>query len=360
MKFPRITKIIISLVVSIGGVIGMYYATYRAPESAAKKMMVVIYPTEYTTADRICEGITEALAASAHSHRLAIRFFGIDVLDKIRTLATVETVFEQKPDVILSVGGTATLALSETMKKRSLEIPVVFAGVPVAVEWGLVESYERPGGLMTGIDSIGEVGSNIKAKLLCLTKPTLKKVLIPYIISSDPRDTRSEDIAAYMKKYLSSQSVEVTLLGLNGGCNVLEKVETMLPGHDMLCSLENDSMSSLNSGFSKLCSEMRVTFFCGVVDMTLDAALSFGLDPKPIGKEMFYKASEILFEGKIPATMPVSVLTVFRELYINLVASAAQGYRPHLARIVKKIAQDPELSSLLNKIHIVPTHARCN
>ena len=359
MKSTHFKKIISTVVVITLTIIGTYYVTYRSPEVAAKKLVVVLHPTEYTTVDRMCLGIEEAWATSKYAGDVVIRKFGFDVFDKIRTLATVETVFEQKPDVIVAIGGTAAIALNETMKKRSIEVPVVFAGVTVAVEWGLIESYEHPGGMMTGVDSVGEIGSNIQAKLLCIAKPTVKKVLIPFTVSTDPRDKRAEGMAESMKNYLEGRGIEVTALPLASSYNALDKIAAVLPGHDTLCSLEIDASAHLNGGFSKLCAEMGVTFFCGIIDgINLEAALSFGLDPKPIGGHLFTLATDILFHGKHPSTMPIVVLTLYRELYINVIAGLSQEYKPHFPQIVRDLAADPEVAPILKRMHVVNTHSR--
>jgi putative ABC transport system substrate-binding protein len=336
---------------------GAYFFTYRSSRAVAnKKVIAVLYPYDFVAAERMCLGIQEASTSGLYARHVIVRTFGFDVYDKMRVLATVETVLEQKPAVILAIGGTVTLALKETMAKRGIHIPVVFAGVTVAVEWGLVESYEHPGGLMTGVDSIDELGVDIQSKLICITKPTVQKVLIPYIASTDPRDMRSELIAASIKEYLETRGIQVTVVALSGASNILDTVAELLPGHDMLCSLEIDGLSQLSAGFSKLCSQAGVTFFCGGLNgTTFDAAISFGIDPKPIGATLFSMASEIVFDGKNPADMPVVVLTVCRDLYINLLTAPSQGYWPDFGQIVRDLVADPETASIVQRLHIVNT-----
>lgn len=76
-------------------------------------------------------------------------------------------------DAIVTVGPTATFPA----KKVTTTIPIVFVGVSVPVESGLVASLARPGGNVTGLSF--DVGPEICGKRLELLKetvPTLSRV----------------------------------------------------------------------------------------------------------------------------------------------------------------------------------------
>ena len=79
-----------------------------------------------------------------------------------------------QPDVILTPGGLSAHAL----QRASATTPVVFVAVSDPVKNGLVQSFSRPGGNLTGT---GSMGSELDAKRLELLKnafPRLRRIAI--------------------------------------------------------------------------------------------------------------------------------------------------------------------------------------
>lgn len=332
--------------------IGSGYVYYIDFLNGNKKQLAVIYPLDILAVERIVKGIDEACARSPYASRVVVRHYGVPVNDKHRIAATAETILESQPAAIISIGGMSTITLHETMQKREIFIPTVFLGVNGGVKFGLIESPERPGGVMTGIDAEA-VDLSLTATLLHIVKPSTKKILIPYLLPTDPRDDRARLMIAAVKEALESYGIQVTLIEFGSKENVMDKLLVELPGHDMLYSPEVGSLNYYNVGYSKLCSEMGITFWCGLIDgINLEAAISFGIDPKPIGDTAFEMAIDIVFKGKDPATTPVRMLDDMRELYINLFASSRQGYIPNFAQIVRDLKANPDLAGITKRIHV--------
>ena len=59
-------------------------------------------------------------------------------------------------------------------------LPVVMAGVASPVRWGWIDSYARPGGLMTGVDNQHAELSGKRLELLTKLLPDVRRVLVLY------------------------------------------------------------------------------------------------------------------------------------------------------------------------------------
>jgi len=91
-----------------------------------------------------------------------------------RVLDLVAALVETQPDVILTPGGPSARAL----QRASATIPVVFVAASDPVKNGLVQSFSRPGGNLTGT---GSMDSELNAKRLELLKdafPRLRRVAV--------------------------------------------------------------------------------------------------------------------------------------------------------------------------------------
>ena len=91
-----------------------------------------------------------------------------------RVLDLVAALVETQPDVILTPGGPSARAL----QRASTIIPVVFVAASDPVKNGLVQSFSRPGGNLTGT---GSMDSELNAKRLELLKdafPRLRRIAV--------------------------------------------------------------------------------------------------------------------------------------------------------------------------------------
>jgi ABC-type uncharacterized transport system substrate-binding protein len=78
-----------------------------------------------------------------------------------------------KVDVIVTSGGTASMLAA---KNATNIIPIVFTGSAATVPLGLVASFSRPGGNMTGVTNAGAELTGKRLELLKETNPKLSRV----------------------------------------------------------------------------------------------------------------------------------------------------------------------------------------
>jgi putative ABC transport system substrate-binding protein len=109
--------------------------------------------------------------------------------DRVQNLAAA--LVATQPDVILTPGGPTARAV----QRASATIPVVFVAASDPVKNGLVQSFSRPGGNLTGT---GSMGSELDAKRLELLKdafPRLKRIAVVWN-PTEVLDDRANELRA--------------------------------------------------------------------------------------------------------------------------------------------------------------------
>src|SRR6266481_2089022 len=113
-----------------------------------------------------------------------------------------------KLDVIVTPGTPASMAA----KKATNTIPIVFAGVADAVGAGLVATFARPGGNITGLTSISAELGGKRLELLKVVAPKASRVTVLY----NPADPSNVLVLKELQE--SSRALGLTLhpLGVRG------------------------------------------------------------------------------------------------------------------------------------------------
>jgi putative tryptophan/tyrosine transport system substrate-binding protein len=108
-----------------------------------------------------------------------------------RLAKLVEDLVRLNVEVVLAVGGTPSIRAA---KNATSKIPIVFAGLGTdPVELGLVKSFARPGGNVTGVGSGGPELYEKRLELLKETVPTLS--LVAYLRNPDNPAARLTEAA---------------------------------------------------------------------------------------------------------------------------------------------------------------------
>ncbi|GEL06947.1 ABC transporter substrate binding protein [Salisediminibacterium halotolerans] len=94
--------------------------------------------------------------------------------------AAAEQAADAEPDVILSLGGVESQELAEMLHNRSVELPVVFAGMAAPVQTGMIETFEEPQGLFTGISNHQRTLSAKRVELFADLIPSMERIILLY------------------------------------------------------------------------------------------------------------------------------------------------------------------------------------
>ncbi|MDQ5890949.1 MAG: putative tryptophan/tyrosine transport system substrate-binding protein [Candidatus Dependentiae bacterium] len=227
------------------------------------------------------------------------------------------------PDVVVVDGYFATPRVAAAVVDK----PIVFIGLDDCVERGLVQSFDRPGGLITGVIN-GSYDYLAMPAMLLAVKPGARKVLIPYDLADDVGGLVLRD-AQQLQALFTQNKVETTIFPLTDMSRALADLRPLMKEHDVLMTLEIDPLESLTVPLVQLCEETQTTLFTGSLGgMAEGAMLSFGGHAQVPGKAAFVLVQKIIEEGIAPGDVPIVLVTGNRQFVINAHKAEKQHMLP--------------------------------
>lgn len=275
---------------------------------------------------RAAEGFMQALHTNqALGDTCDVKRYYARGLEPLLVSQVVHKAFDDKPDIIIPIGGTMSQFAASTSRNIDSQIPIVFIGVSQPVEMGLVQDEKRSGNNITGVGT-GVEKNMLPLRLLQAIKPQLRSILLPYHAYS--AGGTSELMAAQIKRYFGPRGVSVTLLPVEVVGDVIMRIRPLLVEHDTMMYLEGDLVGEAHVGLIKLCSRYGVTLFALDLEaVSQGAALAYGVEPRLTGREAVRHVEQILVQGTHPSDIPVTLLQDVRRLVINRENAYKQGLR---------------------------------
>jgi len=220
-------------------------------------------------------------------------------------------------DVIVVSGSEATKA----MKEATSSIPIVFNGPSYPVEEGLVESFARPGGNITGV-TVAQ--SDTVTKLLQLLRdvvPTLADVCIIGSAANPGTELTLRDMEAAAHR-MNLKVLSVAMSSAQYVDAVLATVARARPGALVVLAA---AIPTANAGrIGELAVRLRIpSITANKALMEQGLLMSYGADPRDVTRRIPGYVDRIL-KGAKPADMPVERPTKF-ELAINMKTAKAIG-----------------------------------
>jgi putative ABC transport system substrate-binding protein len=215
-----------------------------------------------------------------------------------------------KVDVIVTVGGTATLPA----KQATGTIPIVFTLVSDPVREGLVTSLARPGGNVTGLSAVSQ---DLSGKRLELLKEAIPKASIVGVLydPNDPAKIAEFKEIEVVARFLGVQPQSLEVRSLDEVENAF-KTATRAKAAAILV-LPTSILNAQYKRISELAANNRLpTMFASSLYMDAGGLMSYGPDFADLYRRAATYVDKIL-KGAKPADLPVEQPTKF-ELVINL------------------------------------------
>ena len=235
--------------------------------------------------------------------------YGEGKLDRAPELAA--ELVRLKVDIILITGGTNWIRAARDVTKT---IPIVMVNsVLDPVEEGLVESFARPGGNVTGLTLLSKELSGKRLELLKEAVPKLVRVAVVYDPVSAPNEVKEELPAAARALGLTVRSFEVR--AADGFDRVFAAMDKQRPDGLYLPTgaLVRDNAKRI-ADFALKSRLPSVYPYSEAVDA--GGLMSYSADLRNNYQRAAYYVDRIL-KGAKPADLPVEQPTKF-ELVINL------------------------------------------
>jgi putative tryptophan/tyrosine transport system substrate-binding protein len=260
------------------------------------------------------QGLADLGWTDGRNMRMDLRWHGGDI-NRIRALA--QELVGLQPDIILTVGTPATLAL----QRETRTIPIVFVAAADPVASNIVPRLDRPSGNITGFATLEASLGGKWLELLSEIAPGLKRAAIMFNPDTAP-------VPAYMPSFETasgSLKVELMIAPVHGE----GEIETAIiglgrePGGGLIV-MPDVFMEAHRAPIISAAARNNVPAVYSQSDFVRDGGLlSYGVDSVDTFRRAATSVDRIL-RGAKPAELPVQLPTKF-EMGVNLKTAKARG-----------------------------------
>lgn len=286
----------------------------KQPEQPEKAVVGIVNVTPVL--EDTVVGLKAGLAQLGYRENDNIRYIyegPLGSMDKVD--GAVKRILAEKPDLIVSLTTAVTLRVKKATS--GMDVPVLFAPSTDPVGAGLVKRLKAPEGRFTGI-YIG--GAGIKA-LVWLAKmvPGLHRIYVPF----NPDDKAMVLNMKELKTAVGSRKIELVFGEFHSKADVLTVLNHIPVDVQAVWQLPSPFWGVYIEPFVAACIKHKKPLKTHTYDWVKAGALmSYGLNPKAMGKQLSHLAYKIL-KGTSPAGLPMERVRFF--LAVNLKTAGLIG-----------------------------------
>jgi putative ABC transport system substrate-binding protein len=225
---------------------------------------------------------------------------------------------DRKVDLIAATGGIVS---ARAAKNSTSSIPIIFVVGTDPIADGLVVSFARPGGNLTGISLL--INALNAKRLELLTELVPQARVIALLV--DPNSTTTEGVIQLVREAASARRVQLHLWKANSETEIDAAFETLTQSHmDALLVSANPFFDTHREQLLTLAARHALPAIYAWRDFAAEGGLiSYGANLANVSRQLGIYAGKIL-KGAKPADLPVQQPTKF-ELVINLKTANALG-----------------------------------
>ncbi|HEM3201793.1 lipoprotein [Streptococcus suis] len=223
--------------------------------------------------------------------------------------ANLQTISEQLidgNDIVLAIATPSAQSLATV----STETPIVFTAVTDPLSADLVESSEKPGGLLTGTSDQAPIDKQVE--LLGQAVPDAKTVGILHTTS----ERNSEVQVEQAKELLEKAGYKVVVKGITSSNEVQDATTSLMKDVDALFIPTDNTVASTMTMIGELSVEHKVPVIGGSTDMVDEGGLlTYGTNYEALGRQTAKMAIKIIEGANVSETAVEYPETV--SLHIN-------------------------------------------
>lgn len=191
---------------------------------------------------------------------------------------------------------SALSALNETT-----EIPIVFTSVTDPVDTKLIESFDSPGGNVTGTADLAP--DSIPKTVKLIKELGFNSIGLIYTASEANSVTQIE----LVNEVASEEGLETIEKTVSASSEVRQATESLIGSADAIFIITDNTVVSALESVLIVGENENIPVFVGELDSVARGGFAaYGFDYYDIGYEAGEKAIEILQDGKSPADVPAS------------------------------------------------------
>ncbi|AGL47663.1 ABC transporter substrate-binding protein [Streptococcus suis] len=210
--------------------------------------------------------------------------------------ANLQTISEQlidANDIVLAIATPSAQSLATV----STETPIVFTAVTDPLSADLVESIEKPGGLLTGTSDQAPIDKQVE--LLGQAVPDAKTVGILYTTS----ERNSEVQVEQAKELLEKAGYKVVVKGITSSNEVQDATISLMKDVDALFIPTDNTVASTMTMIGELSVEHKVPVIGGSTDMVDEGGLlTYGTNYEALGRQTAKMAIKIIEGANVSET----------------------------------------------------------
>ncbi|MGQ7613169.1 ABC transporter substrate-binding protein [Streptococcus suis] len=210
--------------------------------------------------------------------------------------ANLQTISEQLidgNDIVLAIATPSAQSLATV----STETPIVFTAVTDPLSADLVESIEKPGGLLTGTSDQAPIDKQVE--LLGQAVPDAKTVGILYTTS----ERNSEVQVEQAKELLEKAGYKVVVKGITSSNEVQDATTSLMKDVDALFIPTDNTVASTMTMIGELSVEHKVSVIGGSTDMVDEGGLlTYGTNYEALGRQTAKMAIKIIEGANVSET----------------------------------------------------------
>ncbi|WP_105206472.1 ABC transporter substrate-binding protein [Streptococcus suis] len=210
--------------------------------------------------------------------------------------SNLQTISEQligENDIVLAIATPSAQSLATV----STETPIVFTAVTDPLSADLVESIEKPGGLLTGTSDQAPIDKQVE--LLGQAVPEAKTVGILYTTS----ERNSEVQVDQAKELLEKAGYKVIVKGITSSNEVQDATTSLMKDVDALFIPTDNTVASTMTMIGELSVEHKIPVIGGSTDMVDEGGLlTYGTNYEALGRQTAKMAIKIIEGAKVSET----------------------------------------------------------
>ena len=263
------------------------------------------------------------------------RRFGRGVYERLPALAA--ELLALPVDLLAAIGTPAVRAAKTASMKSAPAIPIIFAMAADPVAEGFVESFNRPGGNMTGVTSIS---STLAPKRLDLMREFLRDDA-PIAMLINPHNPISEAERRDTEVAIRAVNERVEFLTASNQAEIDQAFAAIRPGRFSIVIISGDNFYLTQmQRMAALAAQARVPAIGPLREFAAEGGLlSYGASIPEVNRQAGMLAGKVL-KGAHPGELPVQQPTKF-ELVINLKTAKALGiqFSPKLLALADEVIE---------------------
>lgn len=315
MNQPRISKILVGICLIL--VLTLALPFVSACQTGMEYKIGITQIVTHPALDSAREGFIAVLAEEGYVDGENVEYILRNAEGDMSTAASIAEYFvSEKVDLILSIATPTSQAVVAAVE--GTDIPVVFNSVTEPKEAGLVASWDKPGGQVTGVSDMAPVEPQVE--LIMDIAPNTKKLGVIYNAGEVNSVVQIQMLNDIVDKY-GLTVVEATAAST---ADVLTAAQSLVGRVDTIWVPADNTAVAAFESIVKVGEENGIPVFAADVATVERGAIGcYGLDYTVVGRESGKIAVRIL-RGEKPADIPVGMVPL-DELYVNLGAAERMG-----------------------------------